>query len=128
MDLINYVGSYSCDKILNIETWEKVVPDGTEYLPYQGKVKFSIIDDQTDYLEARFTGAIGNGELIERVGKLIEIKGLGLGLLFEQRETTPYAFYFYPVEICAEKEVNGKKNFLLIINVKNERIAIKIEG
>ncbi len=130
MNLLDLVGSFSCEKAFNIETWKNVEPDGSSFLPYQHKVQFSLPADQganPSYLIAKFTGALGNkGELIERTGKLGKLEGLGYGLLFEQKEVAPYAWYFFPVEFAGEIVLNDKKNYLMIMNINNQRIVVKL--
>ena len=130
MNLLDLVGAFSCEKAINVETWKDVEPDGSSYFPFQHKVQFSLPEGQgvnPAYLIAKFTGAVGNkGELIEREGKLCKVDGLGYGLLFEQKSTTPYAWYFFPVEFAGIKEINGKKNFLMIMDVQGQRILVKL--
>lgn len=128
MDFKKLIGAFSCDKAWNVETNKLVEPDGSTYLPFQSKVKFEIGDTDFTWLNVTFTGAIGNkGEIITRVGKLVNISNLGMGFIFENTGNTHIPFYFFPVEFAGEKEINGKLNYLMIMNLNDQRVVIKLE-
>lgn len=126
MNFRDLVGTFECDKAINVETFKIIENDGSAYLPLQGRVQFEVGDTEFTWLSVKFYGMSAKGEKIERIGKLCEVTGFGLGFMFENTGSIHIPFYFFPVEFCGEKEINGKKNFLMIMNLEGNRVVVKL--
>lgn len=126
MNLRDLVGTFECDKAINVETFKIIENDGSKYLPLQGRAQFEVGDTEFTWLNVKFYGMSDRGEKIERIGKLCEVAGMGLGFVFENTGSIHIPFYFFPVEFAGEKEINGKKNFLMIMNLEGNRVVVKL--